>query len=68
MTTKNSAVGIATRYGLDTQGFESRQGREIFSSEEPSTQALRPIKPPTEWVPGLFFGVRRPGQEGDHSI
>jgi hypothetical protein len=38
--TKDSAVGIATRYGLESPRFESRQAREISSSEEPYTPAL----------------------------
>jgi len=40
MTTKNSAVGIATRYGLDSLGFESRQAKEILYSEEPYTGSV----------------------------
>ena len=59
MTTKNSTVGIATR--LDSPEFESRQEKEIFSSEEPSIPSLRPISLPTECVPGLFLGGRAAG-------
>jgi hypothetical protein len=45
-----SAVGIATRYGLDGPGIESRWGRDF---PHPSRPPLRPTQPPTPWVPGL---------------
>jgi hypothetical protein len=57
----DSAVGIATRYGLDSQGFVSRQGKEMFSSEETSTPTLRPLKPRIEWVAGLLFAGKAAG-------
>ena len=44
-----SSVGIATNYGLDGSGIESRLG-EIF---RPSSPALGPTQPPVQWVPGL---------------
>ena len=43
-----SSVGIATAYGLDRPGIESRWG-EIFRD----LPALRPTQPPVQWVPGL---------------
>jgi len=39
---------IATRYGLDGPGIESRWGRDF---PHHSTQALGPTQPPTQWVP-----------------
>jgi hypothetical protein len=45
-----SSVGIATDYGLDGPGIESRWG-EIFQ-----TLALGPTQPPVQWVPGLSQG------------
>ena len=45
-----SRVGIATRYGPDDPGIESRWERDI---PHPSRPALGPTKPPIQWVPGL---------------
>jgi len=50
---RNSAVGIATRYGLDGLGIESRWRRDF---PHPSRPALGPTQPPTQWLPGLFRG------------
>ena len=50
---RNSTVGIATRYGLDGPGIESRWGRDF---PHPSRPALGPTQPPVQWVPGLSRG------------
>jgi hypothetical protein len=47
---RDSAVGIATSYGLDGSGIESRWDRDL---PHPSRTFLRPIWPPIQWVPGL---------------
>ena len=53
---RDSAVGIATRYGLDGQGIESQWGRDF---PRPSRPALGPNHPPVQWV-------KRPGRGIDH--
>jgi hypothetical protein len=45
-----SVLGIATGYGLDGLGIESRWGRVFPHLSRP---ALRPIQSPVQWVPGL---------------
>ena len=50
---RDSAVGIATRYGMDGLGIESRWGRDF---PHPSRPALGPTQPPVQWVPSLSRG------------
>ena len=47
---RDSAVSVATRYGLDSPEIDSLWGRDF---PEQSTPALGPTQPPIRWVPGL---------------
>ena len=46
---RDSSVVIATRYGLDGLGIESRWGWDF---PHPSRPALRPTQSPVQWLPG----------------
>jgi hypothetical protein len=48
-----SSVSIATDYGMDGPGIESRWGRDFSHTSRP---ALGPTQPPVQWLPGLSQG------------
>jgi hypothetical protein len=48
-----SVVGIATGYGFDGPGIESRWGRDFLHL---CRLVLRPTQPPLQWVPDLSWG------------
>jgi len=50
---RDSSVGIATRYRLDGPGSNPVGGRDFPHSSRP---AQRPNQPPIPWVPGLSRG------------
>jgi hypothetical protein len=61
------SVGIATRYGLYGPGIEFRVcGRGSRFSAPVQTGPWGPTQSPAEWVPGLSWGVKRPGRGANH--
>jgi hypothetical protein len=54
---RNTSVAIATRYGPDGSGIESREG----DFPHPSRSVLWPTQPPIQWASGLFPGDKVAG-------
>ena len=59
-----SSVGIATGYGLDGPGIESRWERDFSHLSRP---ALRSTQPPVQWVRVFSGGKVWPGRDADTS-
>ena len=59
-----SSVGIATGYGLDGPGIESRWGRDFPNL---SRLSLGPTQPPVQWASGLSWCKERPRRDADPS-
>jgi hypothetical protein len=53
-----SVDGIATDYGLDDPGIETRWGRDF---PHLSRTALEPTQPPVQWLLSLSWGYRAAG-------
>jgi hypothetical protein len=64
MLSCDSAVGIATRYGLNGPGIESLQRRDFPHSFRLSLASTQPHTVGTE---SLSRGVKRPGRGVDHT-
>ena len=62
---RNSSVGIATRYGLDGPGIESRGGGARFSAPVQTVRGAHPAS--CTMGTGSFLGVKRQGRGADHS-
>jgi hypothetical protein len=60
---RDSSVGIATGYGLDGPGIESRWGARFFAHVQTDPGA-HPAS--CTWGTGSFPRVKRPGRGADH--
>jgi hypothetical protein len=60
---RDSSVGIATGYGLDGPGIESRWGVRFFAQVQTGPGA-HPAS--CTMGTGSFLGVKRPGRGADH--
>jgi hypothetical protein len=65
---RDSLVGTLDMLWAELPGFDSHQGRGIFTVTTSSRSALWPIQPPVQWEPAtLSSRVKRPAREVDHS-
>jgi hypothetical protein len=67
---RDSSVGIATGYGLDSKevGVLVPLGARLFSSLRFPDLLWWSSQPPIQWVPwALSSGVKRSGRQADHS-
>ena len=62
---RDSAVGTATRYGLDGPGIESRWGARVSAPVQTGPGA-QPVS--CTMGTGSFPGVKRPGRGADHLL
>jgi hypothetical protein len=58
MMGRDSSVVIATRYGLDDPGIESRCGQDF---PHPSRPTLGPTHSSIQWLPVLYSGGKAAG-------
>jgi hypothetical protein len=62
---RDSLVDIATRYGLEGPGIDSRWRQDF---PQPFRPALGPTQPPTQSALVSFPGVKCPGRGVDHPL
>jgi hypothetical protein len=60
---RNSSAGIATRYGLNNPGIESRWGARFSAPVQTGPEARRASY---TMGTGTFPGLKRPGRGVDH--
>jgi hypothetical protein len=60
---RDDSVGIATRYGLDGTGIESRKGRDFAHPSRPALESSYTMG--TGPLSGVG-GIKRPGRGADH--
>ena len=58
-----SSVCIATCYGLDGPGIESRWGRDFTHTSGPAVVSTQPH---VQWIPCHSLGVKRPERGAHH--
>ena len=56
---RDGSVGVATRYGMDGPGIESWLWARFSATVQNGPGAH---SAPIQWVPGLSWGVKRPGR------